>query len=978
MKGIKMRFNKMVALLLIISYVILLPKNIAQASLEPGLSEKKVLFISSYSDNFLSVPDQKAGIKEVLEPLGIDYDTEYMDTKRFDTKENYILFYEYLTYKLDNVEPYDGIIVGDDNALQFVMDYQNELFQNIPIFFLGINDLNRAKEASNNPFIRGIVEETSIKDNIQIASTLDPNATKIVAIVDNSLTGIGNKEQFYSYQKDFEHLNFHHIDTSEYSFEEIGEVIKGIDETSIILYFSMYVDKMGNNLTIPEAIKILRANTDLPIYRSEIGGIGKGVLGGKMISYYESGKIAALMLVEAMNGKPMDEIESVWQSPNYYTFDYQLLKDYNIDLDLLPKDSILLNREISFFEENKEIVLRTLAFIILLTIMLLILCYDNVRRRKMEKALQESNEELTQTFEELTAQEEELRAQYDTIRAHTEEISIIYQKYSIAIEGTNSAVWEYNIEDNTIQISKNFILHINHNLKEKEDIKTIYELLLTKEHEIMVKEEFQKHIDGEKDDIHIQVPILDQNKNKRWILIRGRGVKDSDDNYKVIHGIFLETTKMKEQDEYIEYLANHDYLTNLPNRMSFVKIINDELYRKNTGTVLLLDIDNFKSINDTLGHMFGDKMLMEISNRFSLIANGDLQVFRFGGDEFLVLLKHEEDLDEIEKKVNHIMSLFEDPIILNNKEYYAKFSIGISRYPIDSISEEQLLMNVDTAMYHVKRNGRNNYMFYHTEMQDEMIQRAKIEDILREAINKDGFKLVYQPQVNVITGEIVGFEALLRLKHHNIPPFLFIEVAEDTGLIKEIGRWVTKEAILQIAKWKREGKEEKSIAINFSSKQMSDIGYYTFLVNLLEENGIEPKYLELEITENILLEKSEATLNFLDKLHKLGIPIALDDFGTGYSSLNYLTYIPVSKIKLDKSLCEKFLGMENLNAMDGLIGLAHSLELEITAEGIEDVEQFKRLKAGGCDYIQGYLFSKPIPDSEIDNIYNKNMIEEIF
>ena len=182
MKGIKMRFNKMVALLLIISYVILLPKNIAQASLEPGLSEKKVLFISSYSDNFLSVPDQKAGIKEVLEPLGIDYDTEYMDTKRFDTKENYILFYEYLTYKLDNVEPYDGIIVGDDNALQFVMDYQNELFQNIPIFFLGINDLNRAKEASNNPFIRGIVEETSIKDNIQIASTLDPNATKIVAI----------------------------------------------------------------------------------------------------------------------------------------------------------------------------------------------------------------------------------------------------------------------------------------------------------------------------------------------------------------------------------------------------------------------------------------------------------------------------------------------------------------------------------------------------------------------------------------------------------------------------------------------------------------------------------------------------------------------------------------------------------------------------------------------------------------------------
>lgn len=230
--------------------------------------------------------------------------------------------------------------------------------------------------------------------------------------------------------------------------------------------------------------------------------------------------------------------------------------------------------------------------------------------------------------------------------------------------------------------------------------------------------------------------------------------------------------------------------------------------------------------------------------------------------------------------------------------------------------------------------------------------------------------MLYQPQVKVQTGEVVGFEALLRFRDYNIAPYLFIPVAEETGLITEIGKWVTKEAINQIIKWKEKGYEVKPIAINFSARQLNDDKYLKFLEETIKEGNVEPKYLEIEITESILLERTEETIEFLKRLKNMGVKIALDDFGTGYSSLSYLTYMPVDKIKLDKSLNDKFLEIENIKVMDSLISLAHSLNLEVTAEGIEEVEQYKRLKIGECDYIQGYLFSKPLKVEDAEKVYN--------
>lgn len=814
---------------------------------------KHVLYISSYNGNFESVPQQIEGIQSVLFEHNIHLDLEYMDTKRFDSKDNERIFYNMLKYKIDYLPSYDAIIVGDDAALQFAMDYQNDLFAGIPIAFLGVNNFERVELAIKSGYITGIIEEMSLKDNILIAKKFNPKATKVVAIVDNTLTGIGDKEQFYQNEEEFEDLEFDDINVSEYTFQESESVFEGIGEDTILLYLSMYTDKTGQSITIKEATKLLREHTNVPIYRAEVGGVGDGILGGKMVSYKESGEIAANMILDVLNGTMIESISVIRESPNRYIFDYELIQKYGFDEDAIPTDAILINKESSFYEENKQLVVTTLVIIIILVLFSILLVVENMKQRATEKALKESYDTLTATNEELSATEEEIRAQYSTIQEHADKIEIL-----------------------------------NH-------------------------------------------------KN--------------------------------------EYLACHDYLTNLPNRFNFMKMLNDKINHGEDGTIMLLDLDNFKQINDILGHTYGDLLLKEVADRLSSIKDDTVIVSRFGGDEFLIL-KTDIDKNGIEKYLEKLRESFQKSFVLGNNENHVQFSIGISQYPIDSNNANQLIMNADTAMYKVKQKGKNSYLYYQIEMQEELWNKAEIELVLRNAIRNDGFVLHYQPQVSVTKGDIVSFEALLRLKNSKLSPASFISIAEETGFIIEIGRWVTKEAIEQIAKWKADGLKLKTVSINFSCKQLNDKGYLDFLKETLLKNEVEPKYIEIEITESIVLEEKENTLEFLNNLIELGVNIALDDFGTGYSSLNYLTFIPVNKVKLDKSLSDKFLESDNIQVMRSIISLAHSLKLEITAEGVETYEQYERLKEGGCDYIQGYLFSKPLGVKEIEKIYSNNMLEK--
>lgn len=842
--GLKIKILWMILITLSLNYLLIFSSNLVYASEE----EKNVLFISSYTENFETVPYQINGIQSVLQPHNINLDIEYMDTKRFDTDENKENFYQLLQYKLKKLPTYDVIIVGDDNALEFIMIYKEELFNEIPIVFLGINDSNKAIKASKDDNITGVIEGFSLVETIEVAQKFNNKATKILAIVDDTLTGKGDKEQFYQVENDFKTLSFKDINSSDYTFDELKDVLKKIENDTILLYLSMFQDKTGATISINEVVKILSKNTNVPVYLVTIGGVGEGLLGGKMVSYDEQGRVAANMALQVLTGTPINSIKVVTESPNKYIFDFNIIEKYNINKKMIPKDAVLINKKVSFYSQNKKIVRITLLIIGFLLALIFIVMRDNIKRRIIEKKLNESHEELEATYEELVASEEELGSQFKIIQEHL---------------------------------------------------------------------------------------------------------------------------------AYIEYLAYHDSLTTLPNKISFMNKISEEIVSGRHGAIILLDLDNFKSINDTLGHAFGDMVLKEISRRLFTLVNEKVFVSRFGGDEFLILICGEKNNKNIDWYAEKVLELFTDAFDMKGNKRYIHFSMGISQFPKDSIEVEELIMYADMAMYKVKDSGKNNYMFFKNNMIEKLKESVKIEHILVDALKTDGFTLVYQPQVQTMTGKINGFEALIRLKEHKISPGQFIPIAEEAGLIIEIGRWVTREAIEQIAMWQKKGFKLKPIAINLSSKQLNDENYHEFLKSLLMKNGIEARYLDIEITESILLEESNDTMIFLSKIKEMGIKISLDDFGTGYSSFNYLTFLPLDKIKLDKSLIDKFLQIDKIQILYNIISLAHSLNLEITAEGVEGFEQYKQLKVGGCDYIQGYLFSKPLPVEEINKIYDTNLLEKI-
>lgn len=345
-------------------------------------------------------------------------------------------------------------------------------------------------------------------------------------------------------------------------------------------------------------------------------------------------------------------------------------------------------------------------------------------------------------------------------------------------------------------------------------------------------------------------------------------------------------------------------------------------------------------------------------------------VAKFSGDEFIIYCSEFREFEEIDNLLTYINKTLKEILILENKKVYITTSIGISIYPTDAKEIEKLIVNADSAMYRVKEKGKNGHLYFNDEMVKLLQERANIESAIRDSVDKNLFKMVYQPQVSLYTGKITGLEALIRMKNYRYTPDVFIPIAEETGSIIPIGRWVIKTVIEQISEWLKEGVEVKPIAINFSPKQLMDKSLHQYLNNILDQYDIPAKYVEIEITENILIDNIEETLCFLNKIKNLGIKMALDDFGAGFSSIKYLSTLPIDKVKLDKSMINKFTSEDKDEVIRSIVQLSHCFELSFLAEGVEDEFTMLKLKACGCDTIQGYYFSKPLEVEEIKNIMN--------
>ncbi len=442
--------------------------------------------------------------------------------------------------------------------------------------------------------------------------------------------------------------------------------------------------------------------------------------------------------------------------------------------------------------------------------------------------------------------------------------------------------------------------------------------------------------------------------------------------------IARDITERKHFEQELRRQATHDALTGLPNRILLEDQLATLLARAERGpglaSVLFLDVDNFKRINDGLGHAAGDALLRHVAQRLRDCVRPNDVVARYGGDEFTIAIGDLSHPDNILTILHKVRAAFETPIFIAGRDVYATFSMGISVYPHDGDDTETLLKNADTAMYRAKANGRNQYQFYAPEMNARGQELLSLETDLRRALDRGEFLLYYQPQLDQRRGRIAGFEALLRWKHPQqglVSPGDFIPLLEDTGLIVPVGEWVLRDACMQYRKWREAGFDPVRISVNVSARQFRERTLLEQIEQALRDEGIPPHHLELEITESTVMHDVEATGEILAELDALGVRLAIDDFGTGYSSLAYLKRFPLDVLKIDRAFIQDSPHDNNVSAIaEASISLGHKLGLEVVAEGVETAAQMEFLCAHECDLIQGFYFSKPRPTSELAQFFS--------
>lgn len=441
----------------------------------------------------------------------------------------------------------------------------------------------------------------------------------------------------------------------------------------------------------------------------------------------------------------------------------------------------------------------------------------------------------------------------------------------------------------------------------------------------------------------------------------------------------IENTKIL--TETLKRLSITDRLTNLFNRSKFHQDVID-LIQSNQNehlqfSILFLDLDNFKSVNDTLGHNMGDELLIETSKRLKILSDESSQLYRLGGDEFTFILQN-KSISEVEEFTKKVIDLFRLPFLIHSQEFFISTSVGIALYPLHGLNCDVLMKNADTAMYHAKQSGKNRYKFYTNTMNDNSMLKLTIENGLRKAIKRNEFILYYQPEIDLSTGKIIAVEALLRWKNPClglVPPASFIPIAEDSGLIYDIGEWALKEACNQQQKWSVQYADNISIAVNVSAMQLRNQNFNNLVTNTINITGISSKNLELEITETMLMKNAKEVTNILETFQNMNICIAIDDFGTGYSSLSYLKKLPINKLKIDRSFISDIPKSKDDDAIvKAIISLGHSLNLKVVAEGVENIEQLNFLKEQDCDIIQGYIASPPIPIENLLQLLSKDTL----
>jgi len=1045
------------AVCLIISPTVLSAQNL-------DFSENRVLLLYSYHSTFPTSSQVLDGIRSVFVQKAPVIEVEYMDSKRLFDATSQALFLANLTYKLKHRDRYDVIITADDNALNFALTHQDNLFVDTPIVFLGVNDRENALLQDQNSAVTGVVEATSIGDTVRIAQAIRPKMFELHIIVDDTPSGQADLVSVLQLRTEFPELHFNVISLAELSWGGFEEHIINLPGQGATLLLSAYVDKNGVRLSFDESLALINANIATPVLHLWEHGLGGGITGGMVISHFEQGRTAAQIAKDILLGASVSDISVIQQSPNRPVFDVRQLDRFGINKKKLPDHSELLYADQIFFQRYLPESLVIVTILLFMMTAIIYLARQNRIRLRLSKSLQEREALLRTIINEIPdhfstrdnqgryllvnkehaqfynadvgffkgKKESELFFQPSQMRARN-------RKLSLAIVLNTSQVLFENITHPVTGKVHHFrtyfeplqdlsgdarVIHISQDITE---IITAQEKLKKNEHTLRTILDnvdayiYMKDLDGNYIFANQKVREL---FNASLEQIIGKGDADyfnsetakkiravdsmvisSGHAHKVeenIHpaasmnsfvhqstklplhneaghiyalcGISVDVTERKKHEIQLERMAHYDSLTGLPNRLLF----SDRLKQAMTSakrnqmqiTVMYLDLDGFKEINDTYGHQSGDQMLKVIGERIRSEVRASDTFARYGGDEFVAMLINKSNSDLDIELITRLLTIVAKPVQIADVQLSVSASIGITRYPqSEPMDADQLVRQADQAMYLAKTKGRNRFHFFDAEVEKTAIAHEKFINEIQQALNQHQFELYYQPKVNLQTGIVTGLEALVRWRnpiHGLVLPGEFLPEIENHPIIIKLDECVIKEALHQLSKWQAAGLD-LPVSVNVSNLLLGQKDFTSKLANALNIHPhLAPQLLELEILETRAIENLTHASIVMNECQKLGVKFSLDDFGTGYSSLTYLKKLPVSSLKIDRSFVRDMLvDKDDLSILEGILGLSQAFNLDIIVEGTETQEHCQRLKKMGFSLVQGFAIAKPMPASEV-------------
>lgn len=978
--------------------------------------QKNVLVINSYNQGLKWTEDETKGIIDGLKNStdNISVLIEYMDWKNHHTDKNLQYLYDVYKYKYNSTQ-IDMIITTDDIALQFALKNREALFSNAPIVFCGVNKNGVSQIGSGYKNFTGIIQEVDPINTINMALEINPSLKNIYVLFDNSESGLstGNIviDEINSMSTDLKTIPLNNL-----AYDELLNNIQSYRDDSVILITSYNSDINGKVVDAERASREISNSSNVPVYHMFDYGLNNGALGGDMISGEFQGKNAAYMAVRVLNGKKLEDMPIQALNTTLKVFDYKQLKRFNISLNKIPDDSEVINKPFSFFSTYKTLVLAVLiVFAIMIVFVCILLFYIN-KIRKMKQDLSDNHEELSQIYEELSASDEELQQHFDEISAVQESLSRSEERFRVATEGSNAVIWDADMSNNLYRFSNRWYELLGYEKNEIDETHSGWKTIIHPDDQIEANRSRNAHLCGETPFYNCEYRMMTKTGEYLWFNVRGKVLQDLNgknirfagsmiditekkkyetklqESYQELEAAYEELTavqeelmlrydetllshkKIKENEERFNYLAYHDVLTELPNKLSLFEDSNIyfSLLQCNKTAVLFIDIDNFKNINDAMGHAFGDQVIIKMSERIVSLLKDGCTLYRLSGDEFIVIVQNGKDTRDVEILASHILAGFNEEFDVMNSVLHISLSIGVALYPDHGNDIGDLLKYADIAMYSAKEAGRNRYVVYDKLMNEAFTERMKLEKHLHKALERKEFEIYYQPQFDLRANEITGFEALLRWKSPelgSVSPLKFITVAEDTHLIIPLGAWVFRNACAFIKKLHNKGYTNLTLSVNVSILQLLQTDFNDLVIDTLEFYEIKPEYLELEVTESILMESFENISKKLGILKEIGIKIALDDFGKGYSSLSYLKQLPISTLKIDKSFIDCVCSNNESETLTGqIIEIGTSMGMIVIAEGVERQEQLEYLIKHGCHKIQGYLFSRPIPEYEVEKL----------